>query len=608
MQSVLARLQESHAVGNLFDKRPLVKFREPASTCAQCSDKSFLRVKEVRSPRLIATMPIGEFFALETILYCPTCLVKYPSSQFRNLAPGRSRFGYDVIEFIGRAMFLEHCRDIDIVQKLKTKNIEISEREVAFLGKKFIIYLALAHREAKGRIRRSMDKRGGYILHLDGTCDGDSPHLISCLDGLSKIVLDNIKAPSEKSEHLIPFLEEVKADYGEPLAMVHDMGRAIQKAVDTVFPGIADYICHFHFLRDIGKDLLEADYSMIRTCLKNSKVRSDLRQKARLLSKSINLDFAATAELKASLEAGEISAAMALKMPALVAFVLIHWILDANDESGGYGFPFDRPHFVFSQRLNATRNLLHKIKETHLTDGGLAINIKANAPLARLYEYLNTVLHNKHLSLAAQSIENKVVVFDALRSAMRIAVPEEKSGLNDDGENVDLPTIELKLIEFKEWINSHDFPYDKSQFLKLIGQLNKYWPKLFAAPITIEAEGDTLVIQPQRTNNDLERLFRDMHHGNCKKTGTSKMNRALKAMLADTPLVRNLKNEEYVSIVLNGHSTLADRFAEIDAQLVREKINEANKNTDRLPGKLKRLLRRKSLIDDISQAFSAERH
>jgi hypothetical protein len=66
------------------------------------------------------------------------------------------------MEHIGRAMFIESCGDADIVKGLKSRNIEISEREVAFLGKKFIAYLALAHCEASDPIRQSMEKRGGY--------------------------------------------------------------------------------------------------------------------------------------------------------------------------------------------------------------------------------------------------------------------------------------------------------------------------------------------------------------------------------------------------------------------------------------------------------------
>jgi hypothetical protein len=51
--------------------------------------------------------------------------------------------------------------------------------------------------------------------------------------------------------------------YGEPIAMVHDMGAVILKAVKEVFPKIPDYICHFHFLKDIGKDLFGHDPSRL---------------------------------------------------------------------------------------------------------------------------------------------------------------------------------------------------------------------------------------------------------------------------------------------------------------------------------------------------------
>ena len=38
------------------------------------------------------------------------------------------------------------------------------------------------------------------------------------------------------------------------------MGSAILRAVATVFPAVPDYICHFHFLRDLGKDLFDFEY------------------------------------------------------------------------------------------------------------------------------------------------------------------------------------------------------------------------------------------------------------------------------------------------------------------------------------------------------------
>ena len=109
-----------------------------------------------------------------------------------------------------------------------------------------------------------MNTNGGYILHLDGTCDkGRNPFLISVLDSISEIVLGNIKAPTEKSEYIIPLLEQVKKMFGNPLALVRDMGTAISRAIETVFPKKPDFICHYHFLSDIGGDLLEAALSAV---------------------------------------------------------------------------------------------------------------------------------------------------------------------------------------------------------------------------------------------------------------------------------------------------------------------------------------------------------
>jgi len=156
------------------------------------------------------------------------------------------------------------CRnELEIQAELATRNIRLCTREIAFLGKRFIVYLALAHRESEAELKHYMDSKGGYILHIDGTCEGGSPHLFSCIDEISNIVLGNRKMPTEECQYIIPLLKSLKMAYGNPIALVHDMGSAILKAVALVFPGVADYICHFHFLRDLGKDLFDFEYRTI---------------------------------------------------------------------------------------------------------------------------------------------------------------------------------------------------------------------------------------------------------------------------------------------------------------------------------------------------------
>ena len=141
-----------------------------------CSDQ--LNVFKTREKKVV-TLDLGAFRAKEIMLQCPEDQVLYTSDELKGLTPYRCTFGYDVIVYVGYALFVHCWSDQEITKALAERNISISDREISFWGKKFVTYLALAHRESRQQIRRAMAMRGGYILHLDGTCEGDSPHLCS---------------------------------------------------------------------------------------------------------------------------------------------------------------------------------------------------------------------------------------------------------------------------------------------------------------------------------------------------------------------------------------------------------------------------------------------
>jgi len=125
---------------------------------------------------------------------------------------------------------------------------------------------------------------------------------------------------------------------------------------------------------------------------------------------------------------------------------------------------------------------------------------------------------------------------------------------------------------------------------EMIKQINRYWEKLFADPIKVETAKGTKLIQPQRTNNLAERNFRDLKRGYRKKTGNGSLGKVLRSMLANTPLVKNLKNEEYMKILLNGKSNLEDLFAEIDAAEIRNELKVAQNTFEKTPAKFKKLV------------------
>ena len=124
----------------------------------------------------------------------------------------------------------------------------------------------------------------------------------------------------------------------------------------------------------------------------------------------------------------------------------------------------------------------------------------------------------------------------------------------------------------------------------MIEQIDKYWEKLFADPITVQTPSGPIRIQPQRTNNILEQFFRGLKRANRRRTGNASSRRMLRTILAETPLVRNLENPVYIKILLNGKSSLEAVFADIDIESFREAFREAQDAPEKIPAKLKPLI------------------
>ncbi len=576
----------------LFPRKPTIVFYPEQDGCPHCG--ADLKVRKSRK-KTVVTMDIGAFRAKEFIWQCPNDQTIFTSEKLRNLAPEKCTFGYDVIEAVGSALFLSGRNNREIMSSLAKKNLYISERAISFLGRKFVIYIALAHQESKEQLQQFMMRKGGYVLHVDGTCEGNSPHLFCGLDGISELVLDSIKIPSEKKELLIPFFQRIKKQYGEPAACVHDMGVGIVKAIEEVFPKTPDYICHFHFLRDIGLDLLSEDYKTIIRRLKKHKIRSLLRRKARYIENKTDGQSRAASDFATALENGEINIRDMESIPATAAYTLINWAFEAPSQSRGYGFPFDRPHYDFYRRLRELHSILKEIISIRLRGQS-----KDNKPLIKVYHILQEVMADQTLAKAAAGMKKKAMVFDKLRAAMRIAPIDGKKGLNDDGIETDLKTIEQEVTKFRDWLVS-----DKSRretYSKMLEQIDKYWDKLFADPLVVNTAEGQMTLVPQRTNNILERFFRGEKRMGRRKSGTASLNKMLKSILAETPLVRNLEKEEYHNIILNGRSTLAERFAQIDAKLVREKLRQ-EPDREKIAPEIKKLIKQTDLPEKILTLF-----
>ena len=586
MKFYLDRVLLNISIRQLFPNKINVYFK-PSVTVCSCGNK--LKIYKT-STRGISTLLTGDCNALITQLHCESCRNIYCPEEIKLIVPIGSNFSFDIISYIGTALFVHYRNDEEIQKLLQEKNISISLREVSHLGKKFIVYLALAHRACQDKIKHHMKTKGGYILHLDGTCEGDSPHLFSFIDELSKIVLDNIKIPSENSKQIKPPLEEIKKVYGDPIAIVHDMSAAIISAVESVFPGVKDFICHLHFLRDIGKDLFGTEYGCIRRCLTALRIRTALRKMARELKVYIDQDKELKSCLHYCMEKNFFKKTHDTLMAPVAFYLLSTWVLESKSKSHGYGFPFDRPHVDFCDRLKEAYPLMKNLKK----------EMPLNSPKVSLSK-LNRALNDASLTNSLSLIKNKISVFDELRDAMRIVAPDGEEGLNDNGEDVEIKTIEAGVKKFRESEKIIQLAKTDIRFKKMIKQIDKYWEKLFADPIEVKTNSGVVTIQPQRTNNSLERFFRNMKSGTRKKSGTSSLSKSLKAMLADTPLVKNLDNAEYLEILLNGKKNLAERFADIDIALVRTGLQKGDEAARKYPKGMAKIFKISDLPKKIGQ-------
>jgi len=579
LRSRIDRLTNGLSAFHLFPRRPQLHFHPAEDRCGGCAG-GLLVHKSVR--KSVTTLDLGEFQAVETQKRCKHCRAVYRSEELRALTPHGGKFGFDVIEYVGKALFLGCRTESQIRAKLAIGSVAISENEIGFLGKRFIVYLMLAHRECREALKQHMDVSGGYILHMDGTCEGDSPHLFSCIDGLNNIVLGNRKMPTEDSQYIVPLLQQLKSDYGMPIGCVHDMGSAILKSVKQVFPGIADFICHFHFLRDLGKDLFDFEYRTIRRYTRSYNVRAKLKKCAKQLKSIIDEAPPLSADLAQYLSNRSIQCANEDLDQRITTYLLVSWVLEYSSAGHGLGFPFDRPHLEFHRRLQEAYPALKQLKRQGVE--GVPLDV------------MHRTLADPALMKLVQRIREKTLLFDALREAMRIARPDKTPGLNDPGDD-DIKTIEGRVSQFRHSPKIVALAARDTSYRKMVKQIDKYWDKLFADPIEVKTPSGKLTIQPQRTNNLMEQSFRFLKRDRRKKSGLHSLAKTLKGMLADTPLVRNLTNPEYVGILLKGKDSLAERFAEIDIQQVRQEEKQNERRWRKYPKRMCRLFK----IPDLPQ-------
>lgn len=560
---------ESHT---LFPAPPVVAFAPEVECCALCGGS--LKVKYTHT-RGVKTLHVGLIRAHETVRHCPTCKAgPIHSEELAELVPPGANFGYDVIVAAGISRWHQHHSEQETVEALGKHHVEISASGVREQAAKFVTYLGIAHLEASPAIQCHFAGSGGYILHLDSTSRINSRKLMVGIDELSGFVLLGVKLSTETAEDVAGFLRQVIERYGPPLAIASDMAASIRAGIALVkeLDGVGHYICHFHFLRDAGKDLMQTDYNAFSKRLEAHGLEDKLRRYQHQLEAELTAPKGAVDEYLRCLASDPDATPPKLPVDTLTA-ILVRNALDAFRRTDTLSFPFDQP------RLNAFEQLLRVGQALAVLRESQTATKPQRRLLKRLCKLFAALEDDRELAAAARQLHRRSEIFEQLRSALRLAPPGCPEGVNHPGvgPETNITDVEADVRAFRDSLDTTD-----PLLLKLREQLDRHWAGLFRAPIEVrDADGRLRLIHPQRTNNIVEQYFRDNNHDHCRRSGTQVSAARFDVALADSVLVKNLNDPAYMSILLDGADDLPQRFSRIDPDMVRQVLAK-ERDTDLL--------------------------
>lgn len=542
--------------------------------CQVCGRR--LRVYKTQT-RGIITLAYGSIQVQETVLCCPDgCLwldrgrpVQYYRSEFLGkLVAPRCTYGFDVLAKVGVLRFLQ-CRQRQEIhtELLRSYGLSIPEGTIQELVLRFVEAIRALHDAKVPQLRKSLEAQGGYVLHVDGTCEEGSHVHFACLAAPDPMVLWSEKISSENALEIRRVLGEVDKRFGRPAASVEDLSVAIRNAILEQWPGLPIFYCHWHFLADVGRDLLTSHYNQLKALLRNSKIRLQLRQLLGAVNKELGEKRKEARRICQHLEDPELFEGQDRSLKAAaVAGAIAEWILSAPVDGKGRGFPFDLQHLSFYQRSSRALDILDK-RVLHKLTGHLP---RGERLLFRLRGILHTLLTSTDLSEVARETEEANALFERLRDTLRLASGKDSGhGMNEHScyrNPEEVREVELSLEALREELRGEqrlDPPRPRSKYLKIvIKHLDKYWDGLFGHHLPLKDQ-ERQYLMVQRTNNMSERFFRKVKRFERRTSGKKKLIREVNALPSQALLVFNLKSSDYVRTVCGSLERLPEALGEL---------------------------------------------
>lgn len=531
------------------------------------------------------TLEHGGFEARETVYVC-AARCRHPSGSLvtrrsaalaARLLPG-GNLGYDVMVFVACQRFLEHRQREEIrTALLEDYGLAISAGEISRLTERLVAYLEKLHYARSGALAAVLAGDGGWPLHIDATGENGRGTFLVARAGWRPWSLGAWKIPTECAEAILPCLRSVAQTFGTPLSIMRDLGRAITRAVDDFVsesePGIRVLSCHLHFLRAVGKALLDTTYDNLRALFRRLKIQPGLAAFVRALGRELGPAITAG---RAGLTTWQDHPGAMHSLPEGAAGLatvrsLAQWVLDYAADGNDQGYPFDRPYLDLYYRCQRARKALDTFGHEPSHDP------KVRRAADKLAATLDRVTGDVGGTILARKLQAAAALFDELREALRLlpkadgrneAAPSRP--LSSAERQAELRDVEQAVIRLQDSLqhrlHSRLPEHTRAAIDLVLRYLHDHRTTLWGHVITLPPTAGGGVRPLDRTNNQQEHFFHLWKRGERRRSGRKTLTQDFENLPAATPLVFNLLDPAYVAALCGTPDALPAAFAALDAQ------------------------------------------
>ena len=404
---------------------------------------------------------------------------------------------------------LDYQRE-EIQMLMESHGLSISTGEISNLSREFLLRFYCIHR----RHMKDLALKE-YILHLDGTGESGDEIVFMAKDGITGITMDAINMPSESDEYIAPFLKGIREVFQDPDAVMRDMAPAIRNSVSEVFPVILQIICHYHFVKDLGKDVFGL-YSDLRDAMVSTKALAAI----------------------ASTTVPERGSGIIYAEKMWIAIASEYMLYPRSIPSK---FPFVLPYFQVLERCMEIEGMLKSIIRWN------ASHMKLVKPVTDLYRAVRTITHDPMILEKYRIIVRTWSWFESVRKALRVSRElNSREALEAPDIGIiggDLNNALSKIMEEGRFTGG-----DLERMSRIFETRIETHRAELLSPV-VGKDGKTINVARHNGIEEIGHRWSRMHIR--RRTGRSQTTREMGMYGALTAILSNIENRHYVEKVLS---------------------------------------------------------